>query len=105
VTIRWRADDYTGKSLAHCHIFSHSDTGMQGPGGREGGRKWKGEWREMCPRSLAMNVDLYLYDRDDPYIRDYQWHDHAGKGDDNGEGGREVRREERVTGGAAAAAA
>ena len=38
VTIRWRADDYTGMSLAHCHIFSHSDTGKQGEGGREGGR-------------------------------------------------------------------
>uniref|UniRef100_I2CR18 Multicopper oxidase type 2 n=1 Tax=Nannochloropsis gaditana (strain CCMP526) TaxID=1093141 RepID=I2CR18_NANGC len=28
VTIRWRADDYTGKAPAHCHIFAHSDTGM-----------------------------------------------------------------------------
>ena len=26
--IRWRADDYTGMSLAHCHIISHADTGM-----------------------------------------------------------------------------
>lgn len=28
VTIRWRADDYTGASLAHCHILAHVDTGM-----------------------------------------------------------------------------
>ena len=28
VRIRWRADGYTGKSLAHCHVFSHSSTGM-----------------------------------------------------------------------------
>ena len=29
VKIRFRAADYDGPSLAHCHIFSHSDTGMQ----------------------------------------------------------------------------
>eukprot|EP00752_Nemacystus_decipiens_P013464 g11926.t1 len=28
VTIRWSADDFTGKAVAHCHIFGHSDTGM-----------------------------------------------------------------------------
>lgn len=28
VTVRWRADDYVGKSLAHCHILAHVDTGM-----------------------------------------------------------------------------
>lgn len=28
VTVRWRADDFTGVSMAHCHIFGHSDTGM-----------------------------------------------------------------------------
>jgi FtsP/CotA-like multicopper oxidase with cupredoxin domain len=28
VTVRWRADDFTGVSLAHCHLFSHADTGM-----------------------------------------------------------------------------
>ncbi|CAM9663355.1 unnamed protein product, partial [Ectocarpus fasciculatus] len=28
VTIRWRADDFTGEAVAHCHIFGHSDTGM-----------------------------------------------------------------------------
>ena len=28
VTIRFRAADFHGRSLAHCHIFSHSDTGM-----------------------------------------------------------------------------
>jgi hypothetical protein len=28
VTVRWRADDYTGMSLAHCHILAHVDTGM-----------------------------------------------------------------------------
>jgi FtsP/CotA-like multicopper oxidase with cupredoxin domain len=28
VTIRWRADDFAGKTLAHCHIFSHAETGM-----------------------------------------------------------------------------
>ena len=29
VKIRFRAADYDGPSLAHCHIFSHSDLGMQ----------------------------------------------------------------------------
>ena len=28
VVVRWRADDFTGKSLGHCHIFAHSDQGM-----------------------------------------------------------------------------
>ncbi|CAM9631032.1 unnamed protein product, partial [Discosporangium mesarthrocarpum] len=28
VTIRWKAYDFTGKAVAHCHIFGHSDTGM-----------------------------------------------------------------------------
>lgn len=28
VTIRWRADDFTGKTVAHCHVLSHADTGM-----------------------------------------------------------------------------
>lgn len=28
VTVRWRADDFDGVSMAHCHIFGHSDTGM-----------------------------------------------------------------------------
>jgi FtsP/CotA-like multicopper oxidase with cupredoxin domain len=28
VTVRWRADDYVGRAMAHCHIFGHSDTGM-----------------------------------------------------------------------------
>lgn len=28
VTVRWRADDFSGVSMAHCHIFGHSDTGM-----------------------------------------------------------------------------
>jgi FtsP/CotA-like multicopper oxidase with cupredoxin domain len=31
VTIRWRANDFTGLLLAHCHITSHSDTGMSIP--------------------------------------------------------------------------
>mmetsp|Transcript_25582 Transcript_25582/g.59265 ORF Transcript_25582/g.59265 Transcript_25582/m.59265 type:complete len:208 (+) Transcript_25582:1011-1634(+) len=28
VTIRWQANDFVGKAMAHCHIFGHSDTGM-----------------------------------------------------------------------------
>jgi FtsP/CotA-like multicopper oxidase with cupredoxin domain len=28
VTIRWAADDYKGKSVAHCHDLTHADTGM-----------------------------------------------------------------------------
>ena len=28
VVVRWRADDFTGKSLGHCHVFAHSDQGM-----------------------------------------------------------------------------
>eukprot|EP00668_Euglena_longa_P032015 GGOE01041297.1.p1 GENE.GGOE01041297.1~~GGOE01041297.1.p1 ORF type:complete len:584 (-),score=142.82 GGOE01041297.1:236-1948(-) len=28
VTIRFRPTDFTGKTLAHCHIFAHHDTGM-----------------------------------------------------------------------------
>jgi FtsP/CotA-like multicopper oxidase with cupredoxin domain len=28
VTIRWIADDYVGKSVAHCHLPAHSDNGM-----------------------------------------------------------------------------
>ena len=28
VTIRFRPLDFVGTTLAHCHIFSHSDTGM-----------------------------------------------------------------------------
>ncbi|KAG5186634.1 Cupredoxin [Tribonema minus] len=28
VTVRWVAADFKGKSVAHCHLFSHSDTGM-----------------------------------------------------------------------------
>eukprot|EP00968_Pinguiococcus_pyrenoidosus_P016392 scaffold1583_cov299-Pinguiococcus_pyrenoidosus.AAC.25 len=31
VTIRWIARDFVGWSLAHCHIFSHADTGMDMP--------------------------------------------------------------------------
>ncbi|CAN0319828.1 unnamed protein product, partial [Phaeothamnion confervicola] len=28
VTVRWQADDFTGKTVAHCHLFSHADSGM-----------------------------------------------------------------------------
>jgi FtsP/CotA-like multicopper oxidase with cupredoxin domain len=28
VTIRFVAADYHGRSLAHCHVFAHADTGM-----------------------------------------------------------------------------
>ena len=28
VTIRWRANDYMGMLLAHCHVTTHSDAGM-----------------------------------------------------------------------------
>ena len=28
VTVRFRAADFDGPSLAHCHIFSHADLGM-----------------------------------------------------------------------------
>ena len=31
VTVRWRAEDFVGTTLFHCHIFSHSDTGMALP--------------------------------------------------------------------------
>jgi FtsP/CotA-like multicopper oxidase with cupredoxin domain len=31
VTIRWRANDYTGLLMAHCHVSTHSDTGMGMP--------------------------------------------------------------------------
>ena len=31
ITIRWRAKDYVGLSMAHCHITTHSDTGMGFP--------------------------------------------------------------------------
>lgn len=29
VTVRFRAADFDGQSLAHCHIFNHADLGMQ----------------------------------------------------------------------------
>jgi FtsP/CotA-like multicopper oxidase with cupredoxin domain len=28
LAVRWAADDYVGRAMAHCHIFGHSDTGM-----------------------------------------------------------------------------
>jgi hypothetical protein len=63
VTIRWRADDYTGKAPAHCHIFAHSDTGKgerkrvregRRAGGREGGRE--GGWEERKNWNFAHGV-------------------------------------------------
>ena len=28
ITIRWKANDYTGSLMAHCHVTTHSDLGM-----------------------------------------------------------------------------
>lgn len=59
VTIRFRAEDFPGKYVFHCHILKHEDQGMMSPvlqfGPAEGLRLPFGTRRSSTPSALVLN--------------------------------------------------